>query len=192
MGHSSRTSLNSPVGAQDHVQGESSAAVTLLIYGDYQCPFTQAAHPVIKDLQRHFGRQLRFVFRHFPLTRKHPDAQRAAEAAEAAAGQDKFWEMHDQLIERIWALDTESLVRAAEVLGLDTARFSRELTEHVYAGRVRQDVQSGSDSGVSGTPTIFLNGIRSAEDDKDDFDTLKGKVEAAIKFAAAAQGKART
>jgi protein-disulfide isomerase len=191
MSKSSRAMLTPPVGAQDHVRGESSAAVTLLMYGDYQCPFTQAAHPVVKDLQRHFGPRLQFAFRHFPLTRKHPHAQRAAEAAEAAAGQGKFWEMHDQLIERIWALDTDSLFRAAEGLGLDTARFSRELTQHTHADRVRRDVQSGTDSGVSGTPTFFLNGIRSAEEDEDDFDTLKAKVEAALKFATAAEGTSR-
>jgi len=192
MSQSLRATLSLPVGSQDHVQGQSSAVVTILMYGDYQCPFTRAVHPVVKDLQRHFGDQLRFAYRHFPLTKKHPDAQRAAEAAEVAAGQGKFWGMHDQLFERLWALDEESLVRAAEGLGMDSARFSRELAEHACADRVRQDVQSGIDSGVSGTPTIFLNGIRSAEEDEDDFDTLKAKIEAAIGVEKAARGKARS
>lgn len=192
MSESLPPAISLSVTTRDHVRGSSSAVVTLLVYGDYQCPFTRAVHPVVKNLQRHFDDRLRFVFRHFPLPKKHPDAQRAAEAAEAAGGQGKFWEMHDHLFERLRALDAGSLVLGAERLGLDAARFGRELAEYVYADRVQQDVQSGIDSGVSGTPTIFLNGVRSAEDDEDDFETLKAKVEAAIRFTAASDGKART
>ncbi len=190
MSKSSPTALTLPVGKRDHVQGPSSAAVTLLEYGDYQCPFSAAVDPIIKNLQRLFGDQFRFVFRHFPLTRKHPDAQRAAEAAEAAGGQGKFWDMHDYLFHHQWAIDAGNLVRAAGALGLDTVTFEREVAERVYADRVRQDVQSGRDSGVSGTPTIFINGVRNEDDD--DFDTLKAKVEAAISLTNAPKGTRRS
>ncbi len=190
MSKSSPTTLTLPVGKRDHVQGSSSAVVTLVEYGDYQCPFSGAVNPIIKKLQRQFGDQLRFAFRHFPLTRKHPDAQRAAEAAEAAGGQGKFWDMHDYVFEHRWALDAGDLVRAAGTLGLDTVAFDRELAERVYADRVQQDIQSGIDSGVSGTPTIFINGVRN--DDDDDFDTLKAKVEVAIGLDKATKGRARS
>src|SRR5881296_1226724 len=147
MSNSSAPSLTPPVGKRDHIQGPSSAIVTLLEYGDYQCPFCGDAYPIIKKLQQYFGDQLRFVFRNFPLTRVHAYAQRAAEAAEAAGGQGKFWEMHDHLFEHQEALDVKDLVRAAVALGLDKAKFEREVAEHAYADRVQQDIQSGIDSG---------------------------------------------
>lgn len=183
MSQSSATPLTPPVGPRDHVQGSSSAGVTLVAYGDYQCPFSRAVHPVIKQLHQQFGGELRWAFRHFPLTNKHPDAQRAAEAAEAAGAQGKFWEMHEYLFEHQSALDDGSLNRAAETLGLDTAKFAREVSGRVYADRVGEDRQSGIESGASGTPTIFINGVRSDEDDEDDFETLKAKIEAAIGLA---------
>ena len=132
---------------------------------------------------------MRFVFRNFPLARIHAYAQRAAEAAEAADGQGKFWEMHDYLFEHQEALDAENLVRAAGVLGLDKVKFNREVAERVYAERVQQDIQSGIDSGVGGTPTMFINGVRN--DDDDDFETLKAKIEEAIMLGKAAKGKRR-
>jgi len=190
MNESATATLAVPVGERDHVQGASSAIVTLVEYGDYQCPFCGDAYPIIKSLQKHFGEQLRFVFRNFPLARLHAYAERAAEAAEAADAQDKFWEMHDYLFEHQDALDAENLVRAAGTLGLDKVKFDREVAEHVYAGRIKEDIQSGIDSGVGGTPTTFINGVRN--DDDDDFETLKAKIDEAILLAKASKGKRRS
>jgi protein-disulfide isomerase len=190
MSNSPATSLTPAVGRRDHIQGAPSAIVTLVEYGDYQCPFCGDAYPIIQKLQEHFGDALRFVFRNFPLPRIHAYAQRAAEAAEAAAAQGKFWEMHDYLFEHQDALDAENLVRAASTLGLDKVKFDREVAEHVYAGRVQEDIQSGIDSGVGGTPTIFINGVR--HDDEDDFETLKEKIEEAILLGKASKGKRRS
>jgi protein-disulfide isomerase len=190
MSKSLATSLTPAVGERDHIQGPSSAAVTLVEYGDYQCPFCGDTYPIIKDLQKHFGDQLRFVYRNFPLARLHRYAEGAAEAAEAAGGQGKFWEMHDHLFEHQEALDTDSLVDAAGTLALDTEKFNRELAGRVYAERVRQDIQSGIDSEVGGTPTMFINGVRN--DDDDDFETLKTKIEEAITLGKASKGKRRS
>ena len=189
MSNSSGATLTPPVEKRDHIQGSPSALVTLVEYGDYQCPFCGDTYPIIKKLQKHFGDQLRFAFRNFPLVRIHVYAQRAAEAAEAAGAQGKFWEMHDHLFEHQDALDAENLVRAADALSLDKVKFDRDVAEHVYAARVQQDIQSGIDSGVGGTPTIFINGVRN--DDDDDFETLKAKVEEAIMLSKASKGKHR-
>jgi protein-disulfide isomerase len=189
MSESSTTSLTVPVGKRDHIQGSSSAVVTLLEYGDYQCPFCGDTHPIIKSLQKQFGDEMRFVFRNFPLARLHAYAQRAAEAAEAAGAQGKFWEMHDYLYEHQQALDAGNLVRAAERLGLDKVKFNREVAERFYADRVQQDIDSAMESGVGGTPTLFINGVRN--DDDDDFDTLKAKIEEAILIGKASKGKRR-
>jgi protein-disulfide isomerase len=175
------------VGKHDHIQGSPTATVTLVEYGDYQCPFCGNAQPAIKKLQKRYGDQLRFVFRNFPQVRVHAYAQRAAEAAEAAGAQGKFWEMHDYLYEHPEALDVENLARAAGVLGLDKVKFDREVAERVYSKRVQQDVQSGNASGVGGTPTIFINGVRN--DDDDDFVTLKRKIEEAILLGKASKGE---
>jgi protein-disulfide isomerase len=164
--------------------------VTLVEYADYQCPFCGDIHPIIKKLQKSFGDQLRFVFRNFPQVRVHAYAQRAAEATEAADAQGKFWEMHDYLYEHPEALDVENLARAATALGLDKVKFDREVAERAYADRVQRDVQSGNDSGVGGTPAIFINGVRN--DDDDDFETLKEKIEEAILLGKASKGKRRS
>jgi protein-disulfide isomerase len=182
--------LTPPVGKRDHIQGSPSAAVTLVEYGDYQCPFCGDVSPVVRRLQKQFGDQLRFVFRNFPQTRVHAYAQRAAEAAEAAGGQGKFWEMHDYLYEHQQALDAENLMQAAVALGLDKVKFSRDVAERAYAARVEQDVQSGVDSGVGGTPALFINGVRN--DDEDDFETLKEKIEEAILLGTASKGRRRS
>ena len=189
MSNSIAGSLTPAVGKRDHIQGASSAIVTLVEYGDYQCPFCGDAYPVIKKLQTHFGDQLRFAFRNFPLVRIHAYAQRAAEAAEAAGAQGQFWEMHDYLFEHQDALDAENLMRAAGTLGLDKVKFDRDVAEHAYAARVQEDIQSGIDSGVGGTPTIFVNGVRN--DDDDDFETLKAKVEEAMMLSKPTKGKRR-
>ena len=120
--------LTPPVNAQDHVAGPDDAPVTLVEYGDFECPYCGMAHPIVKKIQRELGNQLRFVFRHFPLAEAHPHARIAAQAAEAAGVQGKFWEMHDTLFEHQQALDVEDLVGYAKALGLDTTRFARTLS----------------------------------------------------------------
>jgi protein-disulfide isomerase len=152
--------LTPPVGADDHAAGPDDAPVTLVEYGDYECPYCGMAHPIVKRAQRALGTQLRFVFRHFPLAEIHPHARLAAQAAEAAGAQGKFWEMHDMLFEHQDALEVEDIVGYAESLGLDLARFSRDLEDGTFAKRVRDDFRSGVKSGVNGTPTFFMNGAR--------------------------------
>ena len=153
--------LTMPVSAdRDHIQGPASAPVTLVEYGDYQCPFCGAAYPIIKDVQARMGDGLRFVFRNFPISTSHPNAELAAEAAEAAAVQGKFWEMHDLLYENQDRLGGDDLHAYAGRLGLDLETFDRELAGHAYAARVREDFMSGVRSGVNGTPTFYVNGSR--------------------------------
>jgi protein-disulfide isomerase len=151
--------LRAPVGAQDHVAGPASAAVTLLEYGDFECPFCKIDASVVQEIRRRLGDRLRFVWRHFPRP-EHPHARHAAEAAEAAAAQGRFWEAHTLLFEHQEALEEQHLVEYAAQLGLDVDRFGVELREHRYAERVQQDVLSGIHSGVHGTPTFFINGVR--------------------------------
>jgi len=155
---------------RDHIQGSADAAVTLVEYGDYECPYCGAAYPIIKEVQARMGNRLRFVFRNFPITPSHPHAERAAEAAEAAAGQGAFWEMHDLLYENQKHLRDEDLRSYAERLGLDLGRFDRELAERTHAERVHEDFMSGVRSGVNGTPTFYINGTR--HDDGYDTETL--------------------
>ena len=145
---------------RDHVQGPANAAVTLLEYGDYECPFCGAAYPIVKHVQETMGERLRFVFRNFPITTAHPHAEQAAEAAEAAAAQGQFWPMHDLLYENQRHLETDDLIAYASRLGLDVPRFQRELADHVHAARVREDFMSGVRSGVNGTPTFYIDGER--------------------------------
>jgi protein-disulfide isomerase len=152
--------LNPPVSQRDHVLGPASAAVTLVEYGDYECPFCGAAYPIVKEVMRVLGSQLRFAFRNFPLTQVHPHAEHAAEAAETAAAQDKFWRMHDLLFEHQRALDEAHLLAYAATAGLDVKRFTQELGANAHAGRVREDFLSGVRSGVNGTPTFFINNER--------------------------------
>lgn len=154
------TDLTMPVSARDHSQGPVDAPVTLVEYGDYECPYCGAAYPIIKEVQKQLGNQLRFVFRNFPLSSVHPHTEAAAEAAEAAGAQGQFWQMHDLLFEHQDQLGNAALRRYAEQLGLDVARFERELTGRDYEERVQEDFQSGVRSGVGGTPTFFINGSR--------------------------------
>jgi protein-disulfide isomerase len=153
--------LTLPVAAgRDHVAGLADAVVTLVEYGDYECPYCGAAHPIIKEVQARMGERLRFAFRNFPLTTAHPHAQAAAEAAEAAAAQGAFWPMHDLLFENQTRLRERDLRAYAERLGLDLERFDADLTGHVHAARVHEDFLSGVRSGVNGTPTFYINGAR--------------------------------
>jgi protein-disulfide isomerase len=151
--------------------------VTLVEYGDYECPSCGQAYPIVKELLREVGEGICFVFRNFPLVNVHPHAEHAAEAAEAAGVQGAFWAMHDYLFEHQRALDDEHLREAAGALGLDTTRFARELAAHTYAPRVREDYASGALSGVSGTPTFYINGRR--HDGYYDLETLRSAVAAA-------------
>jgi predicted DsbA family dithiol-disulfide isomerase len=135
--------LKPAIGERDHVRGPTDAPVTLVEYGDYGCPHCRQVAPIIEQLRLRFGDRLRYVFRHFPITTAYPDARLAAEAAEAAAAQGKFWEMHDRLFEHTGPLDHQQLVHFAADLGLDTECFQRDLADHVYAERVREDFVSG-------------------------------------------------
>jgi protein-disulfide isomerase len=176
-GDSGTAKLTPPVSERDHIQGPETATVTLVEYGDYECPFCGQAYPIVKEIQRRLGDQLCFVFRNFPLTQTHPHAEHAAEAAEAAGEQNRFWEMHDYLFEHQRALDDAHLLEYATALNLDQARFKRDLAAHAFANRVREDFLSGVRSGVNGTPTFFINGIR--HDDSYDLETLLAAIEVA-------------
>jgi protein-disulfide isomerase len=162
---------------RDHIQGSADAPVTLVEYGDYECPYCGAAYPIVKEVQARMGDRLRFVFRNFPITTSHPHAEQAAEAAEAAAAQDSFWEMHDALYENQNRLRDEDLRAYAEELGLDVERFAGELGEHVHEARVHEDFLSGVRSGVNGTPTFYINGVR--HDDSYELETLLAALEQA-------------
>jgi len=170
--------LTSPVSEErDHVQGPADAAVTLVEYGDYECPYCGAAYPIVKEVQARMGSRLRFVFRNFPIATSHPHAEQAAEAAEAAAAQGRFWEMHDLLYENQKRLRDQDLLGYADQLDLDLDSFDRELVEHVHAARVHEDFMSGVRSGVNGTPTFYIAGVR--YDDSYDLETLFAALERA-------------
>ena len=153
--------LDPPVDpAVDHVRGPADAPLTLVEYGDMECPFCGRATGVVSELRARFGEDLRYVFRHLPLVELHPHAQLAAEAAEAAAAQGKFWEMHDKLFAHHDNLEAPDLLDHAAALGLDLERFARELGDGTHAQRIRDDVAGAEASGVEGTPTFFVNGVR--------------------------------
>ena len=149
-----------PIGRRDHLEGNPNAEISLLEYGDYDCPDCGSARQLVKLLEEALGPDLCFAFRNFPLTRIHPLAQQAAEAAEAAAAQGRFWEMHDVLFENQDALELDDLASYAAELGLDANRLVAEIETGKYRARVHADVQSAIRSEVSGTPTFFINGIR--------------------------------
>ncbi len=145
---------------RDHIRGSDSAPVTLVEYGDYECPYCGQAEVVIRQLLEEFGDELRYVWRHLPLNDVHPNAQMAAEAAEAANAQGMFWAMHDKLLTIQDELTPRDLKRYAEELGLDVERFSNDLRHREYTDRVSEDVASADSSGVAGTPSFFINGLR--------------------------------
>jgi protein-disulfide isomerase len=150
--------LTSPVDKVDHVLGPQWAAVTVVEYGDFECPNCKQAASAVKLLLERFEDQVRFAFRHFPLEEVHPHALLAAQAAEAAGAQGKFWEMHDLLFENQTHLSAHHLRSYAERLELDMARFTAELDDAVYLQRVREHMETGRKSGVHATPTFFVNG----------------------------------
>jgi protein-disulfide isomerase len=150
-----------PVSAdRDHISGPVDAPLTLVEYGDFECPHCGAAHGVVRQLLADAGDSLRLVFRHFPITTIHPRARPAAEAAEAAGAQGQFWAMHDTLFENQDRLGDSDLLAYAATLGLDVERFAGELASHAHAPRIREDFMSGVRSGVNGTPTFYVNGVR--------------------------------
>jgi protein-disulfide isomerase len=152
--------LTLPIGNRDHIQGPISAPIAIVEYGDYQCPYCGEAYYIVKELQSKLGNDMCFAFRNFPLATVHPHAEEAAEAAEAAGAHRMFWEMHDTLYEHQHALAEEYLVEYAELLGLNPIQFRRELERHAHEARVREDFLTGARSGVNGTPTFFINGVR--------------------------------
>jgi protein-disulfide isomerase len=159
MSNQQQRDLVTPVTSIDHTLGPAHAPVTVVEYGDFECPTCKQAAPSLKLLLQHFPEQVRLVFRHFPLEEVHPHALRAAEVAEVAAAQGKFWQMHDLLFEHQLHLKPAQLRSYAEQLNLDMARYTAELDDEIYRQRIREHIDSGRRSGVRGTPGIFLNGV---------------------------------
>jgi protein-disulfide isomerase len=173
------TKLSVPVSPLDHHQGDPDASCTLVEYGDYQCPSCGQAYPLIKRVQKHFGKRLLFVFRNFPLSQMHRYAEAAAETAEFAAAHHKFWEMHDLLYENQDRLDEGLLVELAQDLHLLPAKLREALESKEFQPRVRADFTGGVRSGVNGTPTFFINGQR--HDGSYDFASLVEAIDAVLK-----------
>ncbi|QXU40772.1 thioredoxin domain-containing protein [Pedobacter sp. D749] len=151
-------SLKPAVSNTDHAQGNLNADLVIVEYGDYQCPYCGAAYPVLKELMNQFGSQIKFVFRNFPLSEMHEYARAAALAAEAAALQNKFWEMHDAIYENQQNLNEHLLLELAEELKLDIPQFKSDLKSSVLKAKVDEDFESGVVSGVNGTPSFYVNG----------------------------------
>jgi protein-disulfide isomerase len=149
-----------PLDADDHVDGPEDAPLELVMYGDFQCPFCVAAQAMVRRVRAELGPRLRFAFRHFPLPEVHPDADRAAQAVEAAAAQGAFWEMHDAIYGARGRLRLEDLVGLALRHGLDAERLRAEILAGVYAERIARDVASGEAAGVDGTPAFFIGSVR--------------------------------
>jgi protein-disulfide isomerase len=170
--------LKVPVTANDHVQGDEDAPVTLLEYGDYECPHCGHAYPIIKRIQKHYGKQLKFVFRNFPLSEMHPNAESAAEAAEFAGAKGRFWEMHDAIFENQEDLGVPLLLTLAQTLGLSAPDLRNALMDREYAPHVKSDFLGGVRSGVNGTPTFFINGQR--HDGLPDFEELVAGIDARL------------
>jgi protein-disulfide isomerase len=157
--HHAPVKLAVPLNHLDHVLGSAQAPVTLVEYGDFECPQCKLAYPAVQLLIKTFGSAVRFAYRHFPLLEVHPHAELAAEAAEAAGAQGKFWPMHDLLFENQQHLKASHLRAYAQRLELDLSRYDYEMDDHVYLQRVREHVASGVASGVRGTPGFYMNGV---------------------------------
>jgi protein-disulfide isomerase len=152
--------LTPPVNDRDHILGPPDAPVTLVEYGDFECPYCGMAYPIVESVRRRMGDNMRFVFRHFPLTQIHPHAQHAAEMAEAAGARGKFWPMHGILFQNQDALEDRDLIGYAAQIGIPAEWAANALLTHAFAPRVREHFMSGVRSGVNGTPTFFINGVR--------------------------------
>lgn len=170
--------LFAPVTQRDHVRGSLEAPVIVVEYGDYECPHCGRAYWVIKDLLGQLGDEVAFVFRNFPVTEAHPRAEAVAEALEAAGGQARFWEMHDRFYERQHQLENLDLEDHAQAVGLDMDLWREALQERAYRDRILEDLESGRKSGVTATPTFFINGVRHQGDY--DFDTMFAAIRQAI------------
>jgi Na+:H+ antiporter, NhaA family len=171
--------IERPVGSGDHVLGPANAGATLVEYGDFECDYCARAFPIVKQVIERFPDDVRFVFRHSPQARLHPNAQLAAEASEAAGAQDKFWEFHDGLYTRRDPVTWERLLAEARGLGLDETRFVSDVESHRFRDIVTELERSGAHT-VRGTPTFFLNGVRYEE--ASDFDSLASAIDTALKF----------
>jgi protein-disulfide isomerase len=169
--------LKQPITSEDHAQGPERAEVTLVEYGDYECPYCGQAFPIVKQIQKQIGKGLRFVFRNFPLSQMHPHAEAAAEVAEFAGSQGKFWEMHDKLYEDQTRLGEALYSSLCEELGLSATAMHQALKEGTFKARVRADFTGGVRSGVNGTPTFFINGHR--HDGSFDLETLISAIQQA-------------
>lgn len=152
--------LKVPVTSADHIQGNKDAKLVLVEYGDYECPGCGQAFPMVKRIQQHFGDKLKFVFRNFPLTEIHPHAEVAAETAEFAAAQQQFWEMHDLIYTYQQQLSIPMLIELVETLKLSAPDFKKALELGTYKKKIKDDFLGGVHSGVNGTPTFFINGVR--------------------------------
>ena len=176
------TQLSFPVSeSRDHIQGHVAAAVTLVEYGDYECPYCAQAYLIVKEVQERLGNKVRFVFRNFPLTRLRPHAYQSALAVETAAAQGKFWEMYDFLFKHGQSLTDDNLKLSAAKLGLNVNKFDLEFRDRTYSRHVDEDIQSGEESGVTKTPTFFINGDR--YDDSWDLDSLLSALDEAGVFS---------
>ncbi|HKW13348.1 MAG TPA: DsbA family protein [Candidatus Krumholzibacteria bacterium] len=171
--------LKIPVGSEDHLQGPEAAEVVLVEYGDFQCPYCGEAYPIVKQVQKHFGSRLRFVFRNFPLGELHPYAHAAAETAEFAGANGKFWEMHDLLFEHQHQMSDQLFARLAQELELPVSALGRALEDGEFRKRVSDDFNGGVRSGVNGTPTFFINGLR--HDGSYEFAALVAAIEEAAR-----------
>jgi len=154
------STLKIPVTQEDHIQGDENAPITLVEYGDYECSYCGSAYPIVKRIQKHFGKRLRFVFRNFPLVEAHPHAGISAMTAEFAASQHKFWEMHDILYDNQESLDIPDLLDYAKSLDLSTTDLQTAIENQTFANKIQKDFMSGVRSGVNGTPSFFINGNR--------------------------------
>ncbi len=170
--------LKLPVTPEDHIQGDEHSPAILVEYGDYECPHCGRAYRIIQRVQKHFGKRLGFVFRNFPLKEMHPNAEAAAEAAEFAAAQARFWEMHDGIFEHQETLSLPLLLELAETVGLSVNDLEGALTCGEYAPRVKSDFIGGARSGVNGTPTFFINGHR--HDGPFEFEDLVAAIDARL------------
>ena len=165
------------ISKKDHVLGNPNASVTLLEYGDYECPYCGEAHRTVKALQQALGDDLCFVYRNFPLAQLHPHAEQAAESVEAAGAQGRFWEMHDAVFENQDALEEDDLAAYAVDVGVDANRLLTEIDDGAYRDRIQKDIDSGTRLGVDGTPSFFINGEAYAG--PDDADSMLAAIEEA-------------
>lgn len=171
------STLKPAVGNSDHIEGSDQAVITIVEFDDYQCPHCAHAYPVIKEIQQAFGDQIRFVFRHFPLQESHEFAFQAALAAEAAALQGKFWEMHDAIYDNQYRLSDELFEELAETIGLDIEQFDQDINTEAIKQKVEDDFESGVRSGVNGTPSFYVNETKFDGGPEDLFEMLKASAE---------------